>query len=82
MRLQAFKEINHYKNLDTCESLSRDVKKIGCDNGSRVHLAENRFQLWDLVNMAVNLLVPRRRRISLSVEQVSSSQKIWTELRG
>lgn len=81
MRLQAFKEINHFKDLDTYESLSRDVKEIGCDNGSRVHLAENRFQLWDLVNMTVNLLVPKRRRIYLSVEQVSASQKIWNELR-
>jgi hypothetical protein len=38
--------------------MKMDLKDIRCEDMDWIHLAQNRAQWWDLVNMAMDLQVP------------------------
>jgi len=51
------------------------VKEIGCEGMDWILLAQDRDQLWDLVNTAMNLRVSQKVGNLLTIRQTVSSSR-------
>jgi hypothetical protein len=42
--------------------MKMDFRETGIDGANRIHLAQDRVQLWAFVSMVMNLWVPQRKQ--------------------